>query len=288
MALTREEMAQRAEAGSFLPALLTAALTLVFLGCSVLALSAGRVLPAVPFARTLLVVVAVVFTVRGLVVIPQLWFDAGGPDSTRNLAFSLTSLLIGLVHVSALVLGWRNFRAATRLVRWLALHFRDSRSKDTSVSVDRSLQIARKMMRQAQFCFLITLGKDGGANARVLQPFPPQEDFTVWLGTSPRSRKVLELSDDDRATLTYESPGKGFVSLSGRATMCTEMELRQRWWRDTWFAFFPDGPAGDDFAVLKFVPSRIELLHFPARLTPAPFGLKSAVLVREGHGWMLG
>lgn len=182
----------------------------------------------------------------------------------------------------------RALRLPSSWVRWLALWFRRSREADAEVTLERSLRIARETLRRTEFCFFITRGAAGEANARVLQPSAPRNDFTIWFGTSPGSRKVAELKRDDRVTLTYESPGKGFVSLTGRASVHSELALRRRWWRDTWYAFFPDGPETDDFAVVKFEPSRIEVLHFPARLTPAPFGLKPAILVRDGQGWLLG
>lgn len=55
----------------------------------------------------------------------------------------------------------------------------------------------------------------------------------------------------------------------------------------SWFAFFPDGPAGDDFVLLRFEPDRIEVWDASRRITPEPFGLCSASLVRVGGEWRL-
>ena len=60
------------------------------------------------------------------------------------------------------------------------------------------LEVAADIMEAAVFCFLITLHESGRANARLMQPFGPEEDMAVWLGASPESRKVEEILEDDR------------------------------------------------------------------------------------------
>lgn len=46
------------------------------------------------------------------------------------------------------------------------------------------LEAARATMEGAEYCFLITVSESGGANARLMQPFKPEEDLTVWFGQS--------------------------------------------------------------------------------------------------------
>jgi hypothetical protein len=55
---------------------------------------------------------------------------------------------------------------------------------------------------------------------------------------------------------------------------------------EEWRAFFPAGPAGEDYVLLQVVPSRLEVLNFVRQVTPIPFGLRPAVLVRRGDGWV--
>jgi hypothetical protein len=55
-------------------------------------------------------------------------------------------------------------------------------------------------MRFKRFCVLVTDGPD----ARVVQPFRPDPDLVVHVGTSPRTRKARQVRESGRAVLVYE------------------------------------------------------------------------------------
>lgn len=172
-----------------------------------------------------------------------------------------------------------------RLVRRLALRLRRWARGRARTGVGPVLGAARATMRRVRYCVLATAGDDG-VDARALQPFPPAEDLTVWMGTSPRSRKVAQLRRDPRATLVYEDDGRGAcVVLAGRAEIVDALEERSRRFMALHWAFFPDGPAGDDYVLLRFVPERVEVWDSGRRITPEPFGLRAARLVRQDGAW---
>lgn len=149
------------------------------------------------------------------------------------------------------------------------------------------LEIARTTMQAAEFCFLITFGETEVANARLMQPFEPDPDLTVWLGVSPRSRKVKEIERDERATLAYQYPQEGaYVTLLGTAAVEADPTLRQKYWRDSFEQFWPAGPAGDDYVLLKFAPARIGLMNIARNAAPEPHGLQAVVLERRGQEWV--
>jgi general stress protein 26 len=144
-------------------------------------------------------------------------------------------------------------------------------------------------MLRKKYCLLATHG-DGAIDARVLQPFPPDDDFTVWLGTSPASRKARQVSRDPGATLVYQDDARSAcVVLVGAVTLVDDLAERRRRFVPLWRAFWPDGPEGPDFVLLRFVPSRIEVWDARRRITPIPFGLRSACAVRgEDGAWREG
>ncbi|MGE3540453.1 MAG: pyridoxamine 5'-phosphate oxidase family protein [Candidatus Tectimicrobiota bacterium] len=151
------------------------------------------------------------------------------------------------------------------------------------------LAVIRETLAQVEFCFLITLGVSGQANARLMQPFAPEADLSLWLGTSPASRKVLDIRREPRVTLAFhQAPVPAYVTCQGTAEIVADLATRQRYWREDWRAFFPDGPSGEGYGLLRVVPQRFEVLHFPQQITPAPFGLCPAVLLRAGEQWELG
>lgn len=150
------------------------------------------------------------------------------------------------------------------------------------------LEIAEAVMKGAYYCFLATLDESGRINARLMQPFAPEPDLTIWFGTSPKSRKIHDIQQRPRVTVAFqEAVEPAYVALSGSAQIVDDINLRQTYWREEWRNFFPDGPSGDDYVLIKFIPSQIEVLHFARQVTPEPFGLQPAVLVRFAEAWVL-
>ncbi len=126
----------------------------------------------------------------------------------------------------------------------------------------------------------------GQANARLVQHLKPEADMTIWFGTSRKTRKVREICHDSHITVTFQDDREyAYVAALGSASVETDLNQRQRHWQDDWIEFFPAGPQGDDYVLIKFVPSRIELMNFARGVTPEPF--RPAALVRAGESWVL-
>ena len=141
-------------------------------------------------------------------------------------------------------------------------------------------------MRRRKFCLVTTVGHDG-VSARVLQPFPPDPDLSVWFGTSASSRKVAELRTDARATVVYQDDRTAAcVVLVGRMHVVESIAVRQHRFMPTWYAFWPKGPTSADFVVLHFVPDRLEVWDASRGITPEPFGLRSACLTQRDGVWV--
>ncbi len=149
------------------------------------------------------------------------------------------------------------------------------------------LEIAKGTIEGAEYCFLSTLSESGWPNARLMHPFSPREDLTVWFGASPRSRKVREIEQNSQVAVSYENPREhAYVTLIGRAQIERDIEARRTYWRGEWARFWPTGPEGDDYVLIKFVPSRIELMNIIRKVAPGP-RTQPAVLVREEESWVV-
>lgn len=157
------------------------------------------------------------------------------------------------------------------------------------LTVDRLLEVARANMKGAQNCFLITVTATGQPTARMMLPFDAEDDLTVWLAASPNSRKVAEIRANDRVALAYDYGQQegAYVTLLGTAAIVNVLEVRRRYWRRRFVKFWPDGPEGDDYVLIRFTPTRLEMMNDTQGITPDPYGLKAAALVRDGDGWRL-
>lgn len=111
-----EDMARQAEAGSIVPAAMTLFIAAVFAVFALYAFSGAGRLRRLPLLRTGLVVIAAIYTLRGLGLILELIQFAQGSATVmpRQLVFSAVSLTIGLLYLAGTVLLWPRLRPARK------------------------------------------------------------------------------------------------------------------------------------------------------------------------------
>lgn len=120
---------------------------------------------------------------------------------------------------------------------------------------------ARAVMQKARYCSLVTLGAEGQLQARVVDPFAPDEAMTVWIGTNPATRKVAEVRNDPRATLICaDAAEQAYVTLLGTARVVTDPAEKAMHWKSEWSGFYKDTHRGDDYVLLRFEPRRLEVV----------------------------
>lgn len=118
---------------------------------------------------------------------------------------------------------------------------------------------AREIMSAARYCALITLDSAGRAQARTLDPFPPDENMTVWLGTNPRSRKVAEIRRNPRVTLYYfDRDAQAYVTIFGIARLVNDPKEKAKRWKDEWKEFYPD--RAKDYLLISVRPEKLEVI----------------------------
>ena len=148
--------------------------------------------------------------------------------------------------------------------------------------LDRSalLAAAREIMTAQTYCALITLDPSGRAQVRTMNPFPPEDDMTVWMATHASSRKVGEIRRDQRVTMYYADHAKatGYVAMTGRATLVDDMNeiLKRR--RAYWDQAFP---GLKDLVLIKVVPERIDVVNYKAGVHNDPKASRSPSIVFE-------
>ena len=174
------------------------------------------------------------------------------------------------------------------LIRFLLDRYKSNKQAAADTSLEASLRAARSVVEKSKYCFLITHGSEGGSNARWVEPIV-EPDFTVWIGTSPKLRKVQEVMADSAVTLAFGSEkDQANLILKGQARVVDDMQMRRKHWLGHWRLFFPDGPQGDDYVLLKFEPQCMEVLSFKKAVIPEPFGLSAVQLDRDAGGhWQL-
>ena len=126
---------------------------------------------------------------------------------------------------------------------------------------DSLLSIAYRYIEDVRFCSLVTIDSEGYAHARTMDPFQPDENWVIWLGTNPKSRKVNEIKNDQKVTLYYTSnKGEGYVSIIGTASLVNDQNKKDSLFKDEWSRFYKDKK--ENYLLIKVVPKKLEILNY--------------------------
>jgi general stress protein 26 len=120
---------------------------------------------------------------------------------------------------------------------------------------------AKDIMQEARYCTLVTLGPDGQPQARIVDPFLPDSDLTIWIATNPLTRKVQEIRRDPRVTLLYFNRATfEYVTVLGTAVLDTDSHHKARHWKAEWAPLYKNQNRGQDYLLLRVKPSRLEVV----------------------------
>ncbi len=133
-------------------------------------------------------------------------------------------------------------------------------SRSSFTEVEQSiLEVATKIIENAQYTSLITLDKLGQPRARIMEILGPEENFVVWMGTNPRSRKVAQIHENSKVTLHFfDRANVGYVSLMGNAYIVNDSITKSQKWKPGWAQFYKNKT--NDFMLIKFVPETVEVI----------------------------
>jgi general stress protein 26 len=131
------------------------------------------------------------------------------------------------------------------------------------------LKAANEIIRATQICTLITIDESGAPRARAMDAFLPDEDFIIWFGTNPQSRKVKQILLDSRVVLYYfDKATASYVTLSGNAEIVTGHKELETHWKEPWHEFYPDYPEG--YVLIKVIPVWLEVISESRGITGNP------------------
>jgi general stress protein 26 len=153
-------------------------------------------------------------------------------------------------------------KAATLTVAALLLAVSLPQAQATAPPRDAVLKTAREVIAAARYATLATIDDLGGyPYSRVVDPFDPEADFTIWIGTNASTRKVQQIERNPRVSLLYfDAPKQHYVSITGSAVVVRDPAEKARRFKPEWQAFYKNGSSGEDYVLLKVSPLRLEIV----------------------------
>lgn len=111
------------------------------------------------------------------------------------------------------------------------------------------------------FAFLAT----GDGDQPRVRPVAPivEDDMSIWVATSAKSRKVKQMKQNPKISLAFvrHPEGEKAATVIGEAEIVADMEKKKRIWGLAPYdlsQYFPNGPESEDYCVLKINVSKIE------------------------------
>lgn len=125
---------------------------------------------------------------------------------------------------------------------------------------DSLLMAAKEIITAAKTCALITIDNEGRPRVRVMDPFLPEDDFTIWFGTNKKTRKTEQIKNNPKVTLYYLEPNNaGYVMITGIAELIDDDDEKEKRWKDAWRTFYPNM---DDYVLIKVSPEWMEVISY--------------------------
>jgi general stress protein 26 len=147
----------------------------------------------------------------------------------------------------------------------------------SSADRDTIILAAREIINETTYCGLVTIDSLGQPQIRTMNPFPVKDDFVIWFGTSRTSRKVREIKNNPKVSVYFANhlAAKGYVNISGSATVIDNRELLIQMKRDYW-----NGIKGwqDKFVLIKIIPKSIEVINYKHGLNNDPETFKAPTI----------
>jgi general stress protein 26 len=146
---------------------------------------------------------------------------------------------------------------------------------------DSLISAAREIIGLQTYCALVTVDSSGQPHVRTMNPFPPENDMTVWIATNSRSRKAREIRNNPRVCLYYADHNRasGYVTITGKAVLVDDMSEKLKRKRSYWTQAFPDWKY---LLLIKVVPERLEVLNYKRGMLNDTVTWSAPSLLMEG------
>jgi len=142
---------------------------------------------------------------------------------------------------------------------------------------DTLIVAAKEIIKSARYCALITTDSTGEIHVRTMDPFSPEDNMVVWLGTNSNTRKVIEIKNNPNVTLYYNDPnGTGYVVISGKAQIIDDPAETTKRWKEEWTQFYPNREK--NYKLIKVVPEKMEVINYSIGIAGDPVTWRVPIL----------
>jgi general stress protein 26 len=126
---------------------------------------------------------------------------------------------------------------------------------EKNLDATQALKKFKELVEEINTCMFITNTTGDDEHTRPMATIETENDGTVWFFTDARSIKVEEVNNQRAVHLVYAHPGKSaYLDVWGSAEIVTDRQQVIDKWSPVVKAWFPDGIADPNLALLKVQP----------------------------------
>ncbi len=130
--------------------------------------------------------------------------------------------------------------------------------------MDIKLKAALAIIKKNKQCSFVTVGADGTLNARIMTNLFTEEARKgfFYFATALNSRKAEDIRKRKTAIIVFYGPAnRGYVTVKGEAALVADKKTKDRFWQESWKAFWPDGRSSENYCIVKVRAVEAELLQ---------------------------
>jgi general stress protein 26 len=126
---------------------------------------------------------------------------------------------------------------------------------EKNLDATQALKKFKELIEEVKICMFITNTTGDDEHTRPMATIETEDDGTLWFFTDARSIKVEEVNKQRAVHLVYAHPGKStYLDVWGSAEIVTDRQQVIDKWSPIVKAWFPDGIADPNLALLKVQP----------------------------------
>ena len=134
-------------------------------------------------------------------------------------------------------------------------------------------QTCLSLMSNMPVCYLTTIDSEGFAhtnamnNLRYAKQYPSlidlykegDNEFVLYLSTNMKSPKMARMKVNPKGSV-YFCNANQFIGLmlGGEIEIITNQELKNRIWQKGWTMYYPNGPEGPEYGIIKLAPKVVK------------------------------
>lgn len=115
-----------------------------------------------------------------------------------------------------------------------------------------SLDELHEHLKDFSVAMLTTVTRDGYLHGRPMMTQEREPDADLWFVSALHTDKIAEIQANPKAGVIYHRDrDNAYVSLTGDVEIVQDPAFLRKHWKESWRAWFPEGPDQADLCMIK-------------------------------------